>query len=264
MMLSKAGVGAALTSVAVNAANITINIPAKKGGAVKYIEVGMYPVLETLLCSGGLCLFHNSSDHWEPLQLHTTGATLITEGGGGQMSPTRFYVQKEVQGNCQITVDVRPLDNQSQVYYAVIFWELEGKNAEEHFVGAIAPLYSAAKADTNRNTHGNYTIPGGLGGRLCYIYDLVQGVIVTAVNTGGLRELEAQGIDIKPCEKYTSSMTTIGASGGGAMELDKTPYDFPVNANDVFSSYLTQQNATPQVLTVLLHWWRPNRSRSVR
>jgi len=59
-------------------------------------------------------------------------------------------------------------------------------------------------------------------------------------------------------------MSTIGASGGGAMELDKSPYDFPVNANDVFTVYLTPQSATPQVLTTLLHWWRPNRSRSVR
>lgn len=264
MLLSKAGVGAALTSVAVNAANITINIPAKKGGAVKYIEVGCYPVLETLLCSGGLTYWHNSSDHWEPLQLHTNGNTLITEGGGGQMISKRYYVQKEVQGNCQLTVDVRPLDNQSQVFYAEVVWELEGKPQEEHFCMAIAPLYSSAVAATARASPGNITIPGGLGGRCCYIHDIVQGVIVTAVWIGGLRELEAQGIDIKPCEKYLQGVSTIGASGGGATNVETTPYDFPVNANDVFTTYYTPQDATPQVCTTLLQWYRPTRSRSVR
>ena len=77
-----------------------------------------------------------------------------------------------------------------------------------------------------------------------------------------LKWLEAQGIDIKPCERYTVGTSTIGASGGGAIYFDKTPYDFPVNANDVFTSYYTPQDALAQVLTTLLHWWRPARSRS--
>ena len=264
MLLSKAGVGAALTSVAVNAANITINIPAKKGGAVKYIEVGVYPVLESILCSGGLMTFHNTSDHWEPLELHTNGNTLITEGGGGQMTSKRFYVQKEVQGNCQITANVRPLDNQSQVFYCSITWELEGKPTEEHFCMAIAPLYSSAVSATARASPGNITIPGGLGGRAVYIHDLAQGVLLTAAWIGGLRELEAQGIDIKPCEKYVQGVSTIGASGGGATNIETSPYDFPVNANDVFTTYLTPVSATAQVCTTLLQWFRPARSRSAR
>jgi hypothetical protein len=260
MMLHKAGVGTALTSVAANLANITINIPAQKGGVTKFIDVIAYGTEETVVNRGGLLAFHNSSAaHWEPLEVLAPGSSVITEGGA-QVVGQRYYVEKELPGNSSVTVDVTPYDNQSQIFAAVLNWELAGSIREEHFIESIHPLKASAVTSTARASPGNVTIPGGLGGRAIYLYDCAWPTLETIVNSGGLRELECDAIDIKPCEQYVSGVSAVDA-GGANIKIDQTPTDFPVKANSVFTSYYTPQDNQSQTLSTLIHWVRPTAPR---
>ena len=265
MMLSKGGVGVALQQVTAALDHVDISIPSQKGGVMKYFEVQLHsPVVETVLNSGGDFWLHNSSADWAPLHGVTGSQTTVTEGGGVDGKPMRYYVTKELPGNSHAYADYRPYDDQSQSLELVIFWELGAKITEEHFIEIIHPLKASAVTSVARVSPGNLTIPGGKGGELVAIYDMPWGALETAVSSGGLRELICDAYDIEPCHKYTTFNTSIGASGGGPWLPDWTPYQFKVPDNAVFTSYYTPRNDQSQTLSTALHWKRAVRHRVVK
>lgn len=264
-MLSKGGVGAALTQVTAALNHITITIPSQKGGVVKYVEVQLADqVVETVLNSGGDFWFHNSSADWAPFHGVTGSQTTVTEGGGVNGKPMRYYCSKELPGNSTTYVDYRPYDNQSQALSATIFWELGAKITTETFMEVIHPLKASAVTSTARASPGNLTIPGGKGGELDCIFDMVWPTAETAVSGGGFRELVCDAYDIEPCQKYTTQIQTIGASGGGPWNPDQTEYKFKVPDNAVFTSYYTPLDDQSQTLSTALLWHRAVRHRVVK
>jgi len=265
MLLSKSGVGAAITQVTYALDHVDIEIPSQKGGVMKYFEVQINPYATTVVNAGGDFRLRNSSADWVPCHAVTGSYSSVTEGGGCDGKPMRYYVEKEIPGNSHVYADFRPYNVVTQFLSLTVFWELGGKLTEEHYLECIHPLKAAAKSDTDRNSPGNMQIPGGKGGRLVALYDMVWPTLETVANSGGLRELECDSFMIIPCMKHTTALTVLGASGGGFWLPDYTPYDFEVPDNSVYTSYYTARDDQSQSLSTVLHWVRkPPRARIVK
>ena len=264
MLLSKGGLGAAITQVTTADQHVTITIPSQKGGVVKFVELQLCPVRETVVNAGGDVWITNTSADWAPFHVVTGLDTGVTEGGGAFGKPMRYYCEKELPGNSTVYAAFRPYDDQSQHLKVVIFWELGAKITEEHFFEAIHPLKAAHVTDVARASPGNLQIPGGKGGQLVAIYDQVWPTLEAILNSGGLRELVCDAYDIEPCHKYTTYGTVLGASGGGNNLPDWTPYSFKVPDNATFTTYYTPTDNQGQTLSTVLHWKRAVRHRVVR
>jgi len=246
MLLSKSDAGTSITQTTWDLAHNTISIPAGKGGALKRVEIQFCPTRETVVDGGGLVYLHNSSADWDPFQFVSASDTTVTEGGGTYGAPVVYEVNKMLPGNSDVTSDFRPYDDQTQHINQewetnslngelTVVWELGGKPDRETFSGAIHPLKAAAVTSTARASPGNYSVPGGKGGRIVYLVDLCFPTVETILNSGGLRELECDAYDMTPCERYTAYCTTTGASGGGSIRPDLTIWDAPCPANATFT-----------------------------
>lgn len=264
-MLSKSGAGAMITVVTTAMQHVTISIPSQKGGVVKYFEVQVESQdLTSILDSGGDFWLRNTSADWAPFHGVTGTHTVVTEGGNSAGIPMRYYASKELPGNSTVYADYQPYDNQSQGLCLTIFWELGAKITKETFLEGVHPLKAAAKSSVARASHGNFTIPGGKGGRAVAIFDQFFGVLETVVNGGGLRELTCDAYDIEPCHKYTTYEASVGASGGGLRLPDITPYQFKVPDNAVFTPYTTAWDDQAQTFDCFLMWERSVRHRVVK
>jgi hypothetical protein len=259
MLLSATDAGDAITQVTMDAQHNTIHIPAGKGGWLKAVELQICPTSETVVNAGGHVRLWNSSADWDPFYFVTSLWTVVTEGGGSEMRPVRYAVNKELPGNSYVYGDFRPDDNQSQHLKLTLIWELGGKPDRETFSGYIHPLFAAAVSATARASPGNYLVPGGKGGRIVYIVDQCWPTLEDSVNSGGLRELTNNAYDMTPCESYTVAGTVEGASGGGCLHPHFTPWDGPCPQNSTFTTYYTPTDDQAQTLSTYIFWERPIR-----
>jgi hypothetical protein len=208
--------------------------------------------------TGGLCRLRNTSADWDPFYLLTYNRTCITEGGETGI-PIVYPCEKELPGNSTVYVDYIANANMNQYLQVTLIWELGAKLKEETFYGYIHPLHSAVVAAVTRASPGYYDIPGGKGGRLFALYHLNWGTLTTAVNSGGLVEVENNAYDMTPAHFYTSNISTVGASGGATAYPDKIPWDGPCPQNSRFTTYFTPNNALEQTMSTLFAWKRPVR-----
>jgi hypothetical protein len=260
MLLSKSARGDAITQVTEDAQHVTIAIPAGKGGWLKAVELQICVVRETVVNGGGLVRLWNTSADWNPFYFLTACDTAVTEGGAMDGKPVRYAVNKELPGNSTVYANYTPYDNQSQRCKVTLIWELGGKPDRETFSERIHPLKAAAVTAAARASPGNVAIPGGKGGRIVYLVDQHWPTLETVVCGGGLRELENDAYDMTPCYKYTTMSTTVGASGGGCMMPDFTPWDGPCPQNSTFTTYYTPTDDQSQTLSSLVFWERKIRN----
>lgn len=114
-------------------------------------------------------------------------------------------------------------------------------------------LVGAAVTSTSRAKTGTITIEGKKGGVLTAILLQVFGVITTVVDLGGKVELEIDGLDWKPFEFYTNSLScvTTGAAEGKILRI---PVHKQLPSNSVVHVWYTPHNAASQKLAVTLVW----------
>jgi hypothetical protein len=257
-MMSKSGIGTAITQVTNAIDHVTITIPAGKGGVLRYVELQTVTVDETVVDGGGLVNCKNSSADWSPFYLITPISGVVTLGGSAKL-PIRYDVTKELPGNSTCTFDYYPYDNQSQSLEVTVGWEVGARLNKEEFMGYVYPLKAAAVTSTSRASPGTYAVPGGKGGRVTAFYDLPFPTLTTVVQSGGLLEVENDAFDMKPTQHYTVAHQAVGA-GGDIMSIPfKTPWDCPCPQNSTFTLYYTPTNAESQTLAWLVKWERPVR-----
>lgn len=262
MLMSKTGIdGAAINAIIWTDAVVTIGIPAGKGGVLRRVEFIVEGVRETVVTSFSVCRLRNSSADWAPFYFFTAAETGLTEGGSSDVRPSTYVVEKELPGNSEVYLDVRPNDDQDVIHCVTLIWELGARARNETFSNGIFPLFAAAVSAVARASPGNFAVPGGKGGRIFEIQDISIGTLETVVAGGGMRELFNDAYMMDPCEKFTSFTSTVGASGGGAPLPDTTPYDSDCPANSLFTSFFTPVDDQPQILLTLIRWIRPIRKR---
>jgi hypothetical protein len=121
----KSGAGAALTQITSAAANITVAIPANKGGNL----VGFYAqvqgvILVTTVTQGGMMVIKNPSCNptIDPCELAVGGLNALVTGGGENLL-TRMQFAGDCPGNSNFKADVQPTDATSQLFYLSVVWE---------------------------------------------------------------------------------------------------------------------------------------------
>jgi len=119
-----AAYGSARTSVATFPADITLNIPANKGGNLVGFYVQQYGVIVTILSTGGLMAWHNTAANvaYEPTEMVCGSITCIASGGG-ELPLTKVDFAGDCPGNSQFTCDTTTISTNSQVFGAVVVWE---------------------------------------------------------------------------------------------------------------------------------------------
>ncbi len=256
MLLSASDAGTSITQVTTDAQHNTINIPAGKGGHLIRVEIQMCPTRETVVNAGGLVRVYNTSADWDPFYFLSAIDTGVTEGGDIQGNPVVYHVNKELPGNSTVYSDFTPYDNQTQHIKLTVVWILGAKPRKETFSGYIYPAKTAAVTSTARASPGNYSIPGGKGGRIVYFVHQIFPTVETVVNSGGLIEVECDAYDMTPCEYYSVYHTVVGASGGGVGRPDFRAWDGPCPSNAQFTSYLTPTDNQSQTAASLIFWER--------
>jgi len=248
--LSKSGKGSALTSTTEATAHVTIAIPAQKGGRLTAIEITVLGTLETVVNSGGLVKFHNSSEHWEPFEFYIGPETCVTSGGVAP-KPFRILCNKYLPNNSSVTVDYTPQDNQSQFLRVVLFW-VQGESASgpetysKTLIGAAVTATDRVEASTG--------IQITKAGRAKAVQLTVFGTLETVVNTGGLIEVEADGTDIKPSHFSAGKMTCVTAGGAEHATPYMAPVDWDAPNDETFHFYYTPDDNQSQKLAAALIW----------
>ena len=266
--LSISGSGAALTQVTRAAANLTINIPAGKGGKLDWVEITIEPTLETVLVSGGQIFMRNDSADWVPCNTHTASLAPLTEGGAG-IKPYVWPVEKILPGNSNVIFDFLPYDNQSQILHVALHWtvgdveQFEGA-FDEVFSSTLFPLKANAVTATARaqitatgSVNNQIQIPGGKGGFLEIVSIQTWGTPETVVNGGGIVELILDSKDITPAEWHTAITPFVGASGAAMLNPMNVPFHHEVPANGNYTAFLTPDDDQSQTASVTLLWSRP-------
>lgn len=120
----KSGLGTALTQITEAATNLTISIPANKGGQVVGFLAQVYGVIETIVVGGGAVRVHNGSANpaWEPFRFGVGGVTSIGTGGA-ELAVLKFPAYGDAPGNSSFTFDYMPTDNQSQQLAIGVMWD---------------------------------------------------------------------------------------------------------------------------------------------
>lgn len=248
---SKTGIGTALTQTTVAKDNLTITIPAEKGGRLIAVEAEAWGILETVVNTGGLVVLHNSSEHWEPFEFFIGPQTVVGSGAIAR-SPFRLVCNKPLPGNSTVTADYTPQDNQSQQLTLTLFWELGGRESGGSQTYAKS-VTGGAVTSTGRGLAITVAIPGGHSGQLKAIQTVVFGTLETVVNTGGKVEVENDSIDIKPTEFYCGLATAV-TSGGVAPQPYVMPNENPCPENSTYSLYYTPYDDQSQKLCASLIW----------
>lgn len=263
---SKTGHGAAITSVALNEAHVTIDIPSGKGGILYAVEIALTFIAASALNAGGAVRFRNSSADWDPFYIPTGVYTVVTEGGDA-LKPFVFHCWKKLPGNSTVTVDYIPNDNLSQYLEITLHWYLTERDPEmETFVDIVHPLYADVIGSTTRtqvvtswahNAADVIPIPGHKGGTLKAVILQVFPTSETIVLGGGLIEYFVDSHDITPMEFYTTMMTVVGASGANCVNPQVIPHSHEVKANSNYSAWVTNRDNQNQTTTFGVIWERP-------
>jgi hypothetical protein len=265
MNVSLTDEGVRITQVTLAAAHCVLPIPAGKGGWLKAIRTTLNPVLTTVVDAGGLLIFHNTSEHWEPLELLTPIGTCVT-AGGGSLENILYPINKYLPGNSEVDVDFMPYNAQSQLAGVELIWELGKKPTVETFSSFLYPLkanavVAAARAQiTNRGVvDGVIAVPGATGGVSKSLIFQTFPTMTTVVSGGGLVDMTNDAYDITPCEHYTNAPICTGAAAGAQIYPDIIPYEMTVPANSNFRAWLTPWDAQSQTLATGIVWERPYR-----
>lgn len=118
------GYGTARTSVATFVGDITVAIPANKGGKVVGFLIQCYGVIVTILSTGGNIAVHNQAalPSWEPYNMVTGSLTCIASGGG-ELMVTKIDTLGDAPGNSNFTFDTTTISTNSQVFGVCVVWE---------------------------------------------------------------------------------------------------------------------------------------------
>lgn len=250
--VSKTGLGTAITQTTIAASNVSISIPAEKGGTLIAVEAESFGILETVVNTGGLVALHNSAEHWEPFEFWTGSQTTVT-AGGLVATPTRILCHMALPSNSTVTVDFTPQDNQSQQLAVTLYW-IRGAYTGGAQTFAKSGV-SAALSATSRSVATTVQIPGGHSGTLKALQVINFGTVETVKNSGGKVEVENDAVDIIPCMFYTPLQTTVGAAGGGLFEQPMlVPKDDPAPENSTYLFYFTPYDDQSQIFGVSVIW----------
>ena len=105
-----------------------------------------------------------------------------------------YGVDKDLPANSTVTVYVTLADNQSTIAFVLLIWESGGQTFSAEIRDA------AAITSTSRTEVGTYAVPGGKGGKLIAVLVGYHGTAESAVQQGGLIELENDAEDWLPFE----------------------------------------------------------------
>lgn len=121
---SKSGYGTARTSVATFTSDISIAIPANKGGNTIGFLAQCYGVIVTVLSVGGKMAVHNTAANpaYEPCEFLTPSLSCIASGGGESIVQKVDYAG-DCPGNSTFTIDTTTISTNSQVFGACVVWE---------------------------------------------------------------------------------------------------------------------------------------------
>lgn len=118
------GIGTALTQITNAASNLTITIPANKGGKLLGFLAQAYGVIETIVVTGGLVVVRNKScdPTIDPCEFALGGVSSIGTGGAESLLTRKQFIG-DCPGNSAFLFDYQPTDNQSQQLAAMVVWE---------------------------------------------------------------------------------------------------------------------------------------------
>jgi hypothetical protein len=118
------GLGTTRTSVGTFAADITIAIPANKGGDLVGFLAQIYGTIVTILSVGGNIVVHNTAAlvAYEPT-MFVTGSYTCIASGGGEMLVTKVDWGGDCPGNSTFTFDTTTISTNSQTFGVCVVWE---------------------------------------------------------------------------------------------------------------------------------------------
>lgn len=247
MSHSKELTGAAVTSTS-RATTGTIKNETGKDGVITVIEAMAYPTLETIVNSGGLVEFENSSVDIVPCKFYIGGVSCV-DGGGVRLKPDRIPVHLPFPKNSTITVYYTPQDNQSQKLAVVVNFSTElSYNSSKHTYidSGIGTAVTQVTIDTD---HITYDVPAAKGGVLRIIRTIVWGVLETVVNSGGMVKGKNVGASPswEPLEWHVIGGTVV-TSGGVEVEPHIKPVllDLPP-VSKIQIDYTPQDNQSQKI-----------------
>lgn len=117
------GIGTAVTSATEAVDHVTYDVPAAKGGILRFIRTIVFGTLETVVNSGGLIKAKNvgADPSWEPHEWHVIGATCVG-CGGAVLEPHVKPVLLDLPEVSKIQVSYTPQDDQSQLLAMTFIW----------------------------------------------------------------------------------------------------------------------------------------------
>lgn len=252
---SKQLTGSAVTAVD-RATTGTIKNETGHDAVITMIEAMAYPVLTTVVNSGGLVEFENSSVDIVPCKFYIGGVTGVT-AGAAELKPDMIPCHLPFPKNSTITVYYTPQNALSQKLAVVVNFSTDiSYNPAKHtyIASAIGTAITQATIDVD---HITYDVPAAKGGILRIIRTIVWGTLTTVVNSGGM--VKAKDIGAKPSweplEWHVIGMTCV-TCGGAVIKPHIKPVLLSLPPVSKIQVDYTPQDAQSQKLSTTFIWTR--------
>jgi hypothetical protein len=120
----KSGIGTALTQITAAAANVTIAIPANKGGNLVGFYSQVYGATTTTVTQGGLIVAKNPSCNptIDPCEWAVGGLNFLVTGGAEHLLERRQF-SGDCPGNSTFSFSYQPTNAASQQLALMVVWE---------------------------------------------------------------------------------------------------------------------------------------------
>lgn len=260
--MAKAREGSAVithTSLADHSARAEIGtgfeVPAGKGGRVKYVEIAVYTVATNGVVQGGLFEFENGSVDWKPLEFFSPMEKVLTTTGHEQ-KPLRIPVMKSLPDNSVIHVYFTANAAAGTTWaYARIVWDI-GPSKLTVQTYADSQAGSAITQTTEAKAHVTHTIPAQKGGKAVAYYVVMFDTPETIVAAGGKISLRNSSADWEPTEFFILSSTGITTIAAYQMPVvAPLDHDLP-SRSKVYADFLPHDNNS-QYMKASLVWEGP-------
>lgn len=252
---SKQLTGSAVTSTS-RATTGTIKNETGHNAVITAIEALAYPTLETIVNSGGLVEFENSSVDIVPCKFYIGGITCVT-AGAAKLKPELIPCHLPFPKNSTITVYYTPQDNQSQKLAIVVHFSTDISYNPAKHTYIDSAIGSAVTSATEAVDHVTYDVPAAKGGVLRIIRTIVWGTLETVVNSGG--KVAAKNIGAKPSwepqEWHVVGVTCV-TCGGAVLEPHIKPVLLDLPEVSKIQVNYTPQDDQSQKLSMTFIWTR--------
>ena len=218
------------------------------------IEAMAYPTIESVVNSGGLIEFENSSVDIVPCKFYIGGVTCVT-AGAAKLKPELIPCHLPFPKNSSITVYYTPQDNQPQKLAVVVHFSTDISYNPAKHTWIDSDIGDAVAATDEAVDHVTYDVPAAKGGTLRIIRTIVWGTLTTVVNSGG--KVSAKNIGAKPSWE-PQEWHVIGATcitcGGAVVEPHIKPVLLDLPPVSKIQVNYTPQNALSQKLSMTFIW----------